>query len=561
MSITNVRAGILRFLESDKPQVLCIRGAWGTGKTYTWDDVLAKAMVDNKIKAQKYAKASLFGLNSLKELKREIFQSSVDIAEIGKPFDIKNVRRNVKTAMSWGKWLATKASFLHEDAVTAFIEMEALYARDQLILIDDLERKGEELRSVDVLGYISQLRDDRGSKVVLLLNDEELEDEPEFTSYLEKVVDVYLRFDPSGTEIAYIAVPETDKLSVLVRDNAIALGIDNVRVIRKLLTLVRDLAPSLTKYSETVTRNAAAAITLLGWSYFQPKLAPPLDYLKRVNTYSQSSVDEKLDLKWRDILRNYGFTHASEFDLLLLKGIENGYFDTTEIEKHGKELHRADERGKADKEMEAVWSEVHFSFTSPAQAILDKFFDTYNRNIEFISIGEMAALEGLFRELGDDRSDALVDNYIAYNKDNPGAFDLDRMEMFGQELPPAVMERIAVVKAAHVPQLSADEVLMALEERGFEEKVYDAASKLSVDDYLRILKSHEGNDLRQIMTGLKKYVNTSGLDPRILTVMEKAGEALRQLAAENPLNKRRAMSLGLIQRLDAKKAQLAKDVA
>ncbi|KQV35774.1 MULTISPECIES: hypothetical protein [unclassified Rhizobium] len=557
MSVQNVRAAIERFLAYDKPQVLCIRGAWGTGKTYTWDDVLKAAAAGKKIKAKKYAKASLFGLNSIKELKREIFQSAIDIDQIGKPFDIDNVNNVVDNLKSWGKWALNKASFVHEDAMTAAIEVAALFAREQLILIDDLERKGEDLRSVDVLGYISQLRDDRLSKVVLLLNDEELKDETEFTSYLEKVVDVYLRFEPTCEEVARIAIPETDKVSVLVRDNAIALGITNVRVIRKLHALVNDLLPLIGKYSDIVTVNAAAVITLLGWSHFQPKKAPPLEYLKRVNTYSPKQDDVDLDMKWRDLLLKYHYTHTSDFDLVLLKGIENGYFDKGEIEKHAAELDRADARNQVEQEVRAIWDDMHYSFTKPAQGILDKFFECYMRNIEFMTLSDMSIFERLFRELEDGRSHQLVDRYIEVNKTKPDAFDVNRLERFGNELTPPVKEKIVAAEAEQAPKLNPDEVLIALGKRGYEEELYDVAAKLPVSEFIRILKSYEGSKLSDIISGMRQYLNTGGLDPRIHTIMDKAGLALRQIAEESPINKRRAMRLGLIQRLDARDAEAA----
>lgn len=551
MSVLNVRDAIERFLAYDKPQVLCIRGAWGTGKTYTWDDVLRKAAASKKIEAKKYAKASLFGLNSIKELKREIFQSAIDIDQIGKPFNIENVNNVVENLKSWGKWALNKASFVHEDAMTAAIEVAALFAREQLILIDDLERKGEDLRSVDVLGYISQLRDDRSSKVVLLLNDEELEDQPEFTSYLEKVVDVYLRFEPTCEEVAHIAIPETDKVSVLVRDDAIALGITNVRVIRKIHALVKDLVPFIDKYAEIVTVNAAAVITLLGWSHFQPKKAPPLDYLKRVHTYSPKQDDVALDMQWRDLLLKYHYTNTGEFDLVLLKGIENGYFDKAEIERHAAELHRADEKDKVQKEMRAIWDGLHYSFTKPGQGILDAFHECFMRNVEFMSLGDMSILERLFRELDDNRGDALVDRYIAANAAKPGAFDLDRLERFGDELTASVRDKIAAAEAAQAPKLSPDEVMIALGTGGFEEEIYEAAAKLPVAEYVRILKAYEGEKLSDIISGLRQYLNVGNPNPRMVTIMDKAGEALRQIAAESAINRRRAMRLGLIQRLDA----------
>lgn len=47
----------------------------------------------------------------------------------------------------------------------------------------------------------------------------------------------------------------TPKVSVLVRDNAIALGITNVRVIRKLNALVKDLVSMIDKYAEIVSNG------------------------------------------------------------------------------------------------------------------------------------------------------------------------------------------------------------------------------------------------------------------------------------------------------------------
>lgn len=555
MSVDNVRAAIERFLVSKKPQVLCIRGAWGTGKTYTWDDVLVKAVNAKRVEARKYAKASLFGLNSIKEIKREIFQSSIDIDQVGKPFDIKNVNNTVSSLVGYVKSALKFGSFVHEDALTAAIEVAALFARDQVILIDDLERKGEDLRSVDVLGYISQLRDDRACKIVLLLNDEELADEPDFNSYLEKVTDLYLRFEPSGQEIARIAIPESDKVSMMVRDNAVALGINNVRVIRKIHAFVKDVEPIISKYSGLVTENAAAVMTLLGWSYFQPTKAPPLDYLKRVHTYSPSKEDEALNIKWRDLLLKYRYIYASDFDLALLSGIENGYLDSELIDKHASELHHAAERNKVENEMRDIWNELHYSFTKSAESVLDKFFNCFSDNIEYMSLTDVAVLDELFRELGDDRADQIVDRYIEIFRDRPEAFDFERLERFGNKLTAPARQRIAAAKEAQTPKLGAEDLIIMLGSSGFDKNIYESASKLPVDDYIRIFRTYEGEKLSDILSGIRQYLNLADPEPQMSTIMDKAGQALRRLAAESPINKRRAMTHGLVQRLDAIEAE------
>ena len=66
-----------------------------------------------------------------------------------------------------------------------------LSTRQQVICLDDLERKGTNLRLTDVLGLVSFMKEERSCKVALLLNSSELQgiDNDAFDKYLEKVVD------------------------------------------------------------------------------------------------------------------------------------------------------------------------------------------------------------------------------------------------------------------------------------------------------------------------------------------------------------------------------------
>ncbi len=65
MSVENVRGQIRKFLRSPHSDVLCIRGNWGTGKTWTWLDELKRAASDKDgLSKSKYAYVSLFGQNS-----------------------------------------------------------------------------------------------------------------------------------------------------------------------------------------------------------------------------------------------------------------------------------------------------------------------------------------------------------------------------------------------------------------------------------------------------------------------------------------------------------------
>ena len=106
--------------------------------------------------------------------------------------------------------------------------------RKQIICIDDLERRGKDLRLKDVFGLISFLREQRGCEVVLLLNDEKLEDsKKDFDTLFEKVIDVKLVFAPTAAEALDIAIEKKDEVAKLHRGNCESLGISNIRVIKK----------------------------------------------------------------------------------------------------------------------------------------------------------------------------------------------------------------------------------------------------------------------------------------------------------------------------------------
>lgn len=74
---------IRRFLKSNNPEVIAIKGAWGVGKTYAWKAILKSARDDNAIHLKKYAYVSLFSITSLEELRRAIFESVIDTELIG----------------------------------------------------------------------------------------------------------------------------------------------------------------------------------------------------------------------------------------------------------------------------------------------------------------------------------------------------------------------------------------------------------------------------------------------------------------------------------------------
>ena len=69
MSLALLEHEIKRFLSVDAPEVICVRGKWGVGKTFAWNRYLAAARDAQAIKLDRYSYVSLFGIGSLDELR------------------------------------------------------------------------------------------------------------------------------------------------------------------------------------------------------------------------------------------------------------------------------------------------------------------------------------------------------------------------------------------------------------------------------------------------------------------------------------------------------------
>ena len=213
---------IRRFLATRDPEVLSISGRWGVGKTYAWDAAIKRSGKNAPL--ERYAYVSAFGLRSIDALKTAIVQSTVRVgaSDLEPTVDsflehvasIEGVKGLAEQSARWGFGFFQKAATALPyvgKAADFLAPGAALLIRKQIICIDDIERSGQGLDVSDILGLVSSLRERRGCKVVLLLNEEGLGDaRPKFHEYLEKVVDQAIRFEPTAEEAAAAALNHED---------------------------------------------------------------------------------------------------------------------------------------------------------------------------------------------------------------------------------------------------------------------------------------------------------------------------------------------------------------
>lgn len=257
---------IERFLKTSDPEVLCITGKWGVGKTFTWQTIFDRLRMRKEISLHRYSYVSLFGISSLDALKASIFENMEFLSAEGRSA-IDTLKIGVNQGLKVSKPLLDAVSLLPYIGGAISKAQPYLFGaiRNQIICVDDLERaSGVSVK--DVFGLISFLREQRSCKVILLLNEERLDGDSgtQFSSYFEKVVDAKLVFEPTAVDAAEVALGK-DYLSNQIREYSVKLGIRNIRVIKKIERMISMVLPLIERFGPEMVKQTVHTLTLFGW--------------------------------------------------------------------------------------------------------------------------------------------------------------------------------------------------------------------------------------------------------------------------------------------------------
>jgi hypothetical protein len=563
MSIELVKAEIAKFLKGADPAVLCLRGKWGVGKTHAWNEQLELAQSKGQLGMKTYAYVSLFGLTSLDSLKFAVFENSQNVENGIRVANLDTLNeylakmpgwRKLVKALGSGNWLS---KFVDRDAVQGIMFASV---RNHLICIDDFERRGEGLEPKDVLGLISLLREQRKCKVALILNDEHLDEKArqDFETHLEKVVDVSLVYESTPALAAKIGVSGINDPS-FVTDRCIALGITNIRTIKRAVRLVNSLEPKLTDFDPEVLRTAVQSLVLFCWCRDEPEQAPPLNYLEnkkldllglgRVAPTNKAGPDQRQDNdnspKWSARLRAYGYMWTDDFDQVLIEVVRKGYVDDAKLQIEARKLSAKFVKGRAEGSMEDAWRRIDDSLYDNDNIVLGEIRQALLNNIEYVSPMTLNGTVNLFKRLGrDDEASDLIAGYVVARGDEPKLFDLDSNPFQSQIDDPDV--RAAFDQKAAEPRDIPDFVtLLASVKDGWSLKILDALASATIDDYKRAFKSFEGEQHRSLVHSALQFTRVMNANPAMDKITEKAIAALQAIAKESPLNAIRVARFGV----------------
>lgn len=554
MSIQIVKSKIQEFLSSDNPEVIAIKGAWGVGKTYSWNKFLLHAKNKQIVALKRYSYVSLFGINSLDAFKYTIFEHVVSRDMIGTEANIETFKYNTtglleilgRKSLAWFKGVS-----LLKDFTPAIESISFLSLNNSLICIDDLERRGSGLSMKDALGLVSQLKEQKKCKIVLLLNDKETGLE-EYEKYREKVIDVELRFEPTSLESSEIAF-NTDsedgvELSVLTQK----LEIKNIRVLKKIERLINIVLPLASEYEPEIRRQVRHSLVLFSWCYYcAADGAPPLDFVTNLGydiwgIGEQKDEDDKKKL-WKNLVSRYEYQHTDEIDLVLADAVRTGYIEEERFKNEASKKNDQIRASKSEVSFSETWRLYHDSFDDNEEEVIARLYESFKKNVKYITPINLNGTVRLFRELGEEgKASEIIDFYIQQRKTEKELFNMKENNFFGDIRDKEIIEKFNGEYRASVTVESASDVLKRISgKNGWNQKDEVVLANTSIDEYYRLFKNEKGEHLSSYINKCLHFGQLVNASDHEKEIANRATEALKRIAAESELNKLRVKKYGV----------------
>jgi hypothetical protein len=546
------RTEIARFLRGSEPGVLCVTGEYGVGKTFLWRSVLDDLRKSKGLSLERYSYVSLFGLNSLDDMKSSLFENMEWLDHDPTNF-VQRGKAGVKALGARAKKLSELAGALPWVG-QAFTRARSLYfslIQSQIVCIDDLDRRSNNLDLKDVLGLISFLREQRGCKVALLLNAEKLGDKKaEFDALLEKVIETKVVLAPTAAESAAIALPAQDAISVALRAHCETLRIRNIRIIKQIERLVRRVNDLLLEFPQTIRTQATHSLALFGWSKYDRENSPKLEFLKisaierHLSRGKGDPPPPKEEAAWESLLEKYQFSRSDDFDLALMKYVDTMILDADEIRGEARALQEYQRVAQLHGTFEGAWRRFHDSFDDDEGEVVHEIVEGAKRSYEVVSIPNLNEMVLLLKRLGRDAEAKDVVKFFAEKRNDPGYWKRQDDPFEGGPLDPDITAVMEQKKPTEPTELDVAEALLRAG-KDFDSETIAKLAAVPAQTYCDLISAARGERLRSLVLSafeFRRIANATDDMRRVVSLME---EALRMVGRKSRLNELRLKKYGV----------------
>lgn len=334
-----LRERLLDILTNDEPLVVSLNGEWGVGKTYFWNQFVNNTPIrDKKTMIQKeICYVSLFGKNNIQDIRTEI------ILQISKKDEY------IKKSKDWFSGIKSSIGFKDDDinlglTGSMISSLLTLFSKKDfqniIICFDDFERLSEDLNEKDILGLISEFKEQKNCKVVMIYNHNQIDEKSKLSDYKDKTIDYELNYLPTPKESYDLVKEKLNCFKSYPLEYFEKHNINNIRVIRRVINSLNDflfIEDSLKGYSlleKEVFENIIELSTINSMFHFRDfqKLKDYSFKQRMKNSSSYGNQEITINEKYEEYLK-YINTGGSYFFISDITNCMIEYLNTSIVNK------------------------------------------------------------------------------------------------------------------------------------------------------------------------------------------------------------------------------------
>lgn len=401
---TPITKSLVEFLKDKDRKVATLKGEWGVGKTFYWRDFLKNhKTLAQDFKAVSYV--SLFGIQNLAELKKQVFANSETMNKTNNKKFSKNMKR-LNTAVKSLNYLPI--SVIADIAESKFVEKF-------LICIDDLERKEGSLTVSSILGYITTLTEEKGCKILLIYNDQKLDKEPskQINEYREKVVDLELTYQPSMER--NLSIVWKDGIPDTVSSVFDTLELNNIRIMQRVQWTLNYFKETFEKYSHlrnSFERNAVI-LTILHHAFssdFEIHEVLNMNWMSVSLPHfekNENDDDNDRDKERFRVLEQLQYYSEKEYRLIV-EYLVNGYVNFEAEENFLRQENEQKQLKDVNAELHEIWGKYSLSFVTSQEDFTKALFNFTRDNLDKLWLADVLQSIDFIRTI-DDKYSGLND--------------------------------------------------------------------------------------------------------------------------------------------------------
>jgi len=334
-------------LDDDKEFVAMLSGEWGIGKTYFWrEEFSTKKELTNSKKSITYI--SLYGYSSIQSIKNDIVLK-LSKAETTKAV-FSEVFQSFRTSLGSKDGDESTNLNLSGSLVSSALSLiPEKSLKDSIVCFDDFERLSDKVSFKDVLGLISQFKEQKKCKVIMILNEGELSEDNQniLSKNKEKIVDYSFNYLPSQEELFEAIKEDIVKIKFCkhqtIYDFFTKITLNNIRIMKQAVYQLGhfNFIKSKSYNEQTVNEFVQITLNLFVWKSKTNYGYKDLKYfrafinsIKNKRDTKQEITEEKVskEIKYNEILKDYallGFIYRMDD----IESSTYTYIDTNNIDK------------------------------------------------------------------------------------------------------------------------------------------------------------------------------------------------------------------------------------